>query len=149
MCFRRSALAPRAVGPDAMELLASRPWPGNVRELRNVLEQASLMTDDLVLDAAHFERLLQAAAKPGHPVPRGHAGDVKPGNDSAPPAATSSYTGAAVKPLQQAMAEAQAQSIRVALAATKGNKAAAARLLGISRAALYEKLSAGSEADGA
>lgn len=146
---RRSALAPRAVGPDAMELLASRPWPGNVRELRNVLEQTSLMTDDLVLEALHFERLLQAAGKPGLPLPRRHADDVMPANDSAPSAVSSSDTGAAVKPLHQAMAEAQAQSIRVALAATKGNKAAAARLLGISRAALYEKLSAGSEADGA
>jgi DNA-binding NtrC family response regulator len=107
------------------------------------------MTDDLVLEALHFERVLQAAAKPGPPVPRGHAGDVMPANDSAPSAVSSSDTGAAVKPLHQAMAEAQAQSIRVALAATKGNKAAAARLLGISRATLYEKLSAGSEADGA
>ncbi|WPG36240.1 sigma 54-interacting transcriptional regulator [Variovorax sp. EBFNA2] len=146
---RRSALPPRAVGPDAMELLASRPWPGNVRELRNVLEQASLMTDDLVLEALHFERLLQAAAKPGQPASRDLAGAVMQGNDSGPPAVPSACIGAAVKPLQQAMAEAQAQSIRVALAATKGNKAAAARLLGISRAALYEKLAAGGDAEGA
>jgi transcriptional regulator of acetoin/glycerol metabolism len=27
-------------------LLAQQAWPGNIRELRNVLEQATLMTDD-------------------------------------------------------------------------------------------------------
>ena len=45
-----------------------------------------------------------------------------------------------IKPLAQAIAELEAQSIRAALAATGGNKLAASRLLGISRATLYEKL---------
>ena len=47
---------------------------------------------------------------------------------------------AAIKPLPQAIAELEAHAIRDALAATGGNKLAAARLLGISRATLYEKL---------
>ena len=46
------------------------------------------------------------------------------------------------QPLAQAMAELQARSIDAALQATGGNKVAAARLLGIARATLYEKLPA-------
>ena len=38
------------------------------------------------------------------------------------------------------MAEQEGRAIREALAATGGNKLAAARLLGIARATLYEKL---------
>jgi DNA-binding NtrC family response regulator len=45
-------------------------------------------------------------------------------------------------PLPQAIAELEARSIRQALAATGGNKLAAARLLGIARATLYERLQA-------
>jgi DNA-binding NtrC family response regulator len=48
---------------------------------------------------------------------------------------------AGVKSLPQAVAELEAQAIREALTATGGNKLAASRLLGISRATLYEKLS--------
>jgi DNA-binding NtrC family response regulator len=47
---------------------------------------------------------------------------------------------AAIRPLPQAIAELEARAIREALAATGGNKLAASRLLGISRATLYEKL---------
>ena len=46
------------------------------------------------------------------------------------------------KPLPQAIAELEARSIREALVRTRGNKLAASRLLGISRASLYEKLAA-------
>ena len=49
---------------------------------------------------------------------------------------------AAIQPLAQAVAALEARAIREALAATGGNKQAAARLLGIARATLYERLSA-------
>jgi transcriptional regulator with PAS, ATPase and Fis domain len=122
----RSGLPHKGVGPDALELFARQPWPGNIRELRNALEQASLMTDDLVLGARHFEGVLTPAAE-AWPI-----ADAGPGVAAAAPAA--------VKPLPQAIAELEQRSIREALAATGGNKLAAARLLGISRATLYEKL---------
>ncbi len=45
-----------------------------------------------------------------------------------------------LRPLPQAVAELEARAIREALHATGGNKLATARLLGISRATLYQKL---------
>jgi DNA-binding NtrC family response regulator len=63
----------------------------------------------------------------------------------APPAAgggavAEPRVGTPIKPLPQAVAELEGRAIRDALAATGGNKLAAARLLGIARATLYEKL---------
>jgi transcriptional regulator with PAS, ATPase and Fis domain len=127
---RRSGMAHKSLSPDALELLARQPWPGNIRELRNALEQASLMTDDGVLTAAHFEAVLGAQDMPARPaVPMPSAAEAQ-----APKIA-------GVKSLPQAVAELEAQAIREALTATGGNKLAASRLLGISRATLYEKLS--------
>jgi transcriptional regulator with PAS, ATPase and Fis domain len=130
---RRSGLAHKGLTHDALELLARHTWPGNIRELRNVLEQASLMTDDLVLDAAHFASLPVAdAAPPAIPGAHPHA---LPSQAAAPqPRST------APRKLPQAVAELEARAIREALHATGGNKLATARLLGISRATLYQKL---------
>ena len=47
---------------------------------------------------------------------------------------------AGIQPLHIAVAALEAQVIRDAMAATGGNKMAAARLLGIARATLYQKL---------
>jgi DNA-binding NtrC family response regulator len=44
------------------------------------------------------------------------------------------------RPLPTLVAELEARAIQAALAATGGNKVAAARRLGIARATLYEKL---------
>jgi transcriptional regulator with PAS, ATPase and Fis domain len=127
---RRSGLPHKALASDAMELLARHGWPGNIRELRNVLEQAALMTDDLVLGARHLS--LTPIAGPG------------PAREpaAATPAGPSAGVGGARKPLPQAIAELEMRAIREALVATGGNKLAAARLLGISRATLYDKLGA-------
>jgi DNA-binding NtrC family response regulator len=45
-----------------------------------------------------------------------------------------------LRPLAEQVAEVERQAIDAALAATGGNKLAAAKLLGISRAKLYERL---------
>ena len=127
---RRSGMAHKSLSPDALALLAHQPWPGNIRELRNALEQASLMTDDGLLTASHFDAVLDAAQTPT----RLQAPAPATTDEAAPKIA-------GVKSLPQAVAELEAQAIREALTATGGNKLAASRLLGISRATLYEKLS--------
>jgi transcriptional regulator with PAS, ATPase and Fis domain len=160
---RRSSLAHKTLSSDALDLLAAYSWPGNIRELRNVLEQASLMTDDLRLTAAHFraaglaEGGVAATGASGAPA-RPHGNGDGAAGSSDEPGATRAPTGdsagappepgapvpaalaARIKPLPQAIAELEVQAIREALAVTGGNKLAASRLLGISRATLYEKL---------
>ena len=128
---RRSGMPHKSLAVDALELLARQPWPGNIRELRNVLEQASLMTDDLVLGARHFAAVLGTPDAISAPLP---APPAEPAASAAAPRV------AGVKSLPQAVAELEAQAIREALQATGGNKLAAARLLQMSRAALYERL---------
>ena len=135
---RRSGLAHKNLSADALDHLAAQPWPGNVRELRNALEQAALMTDDLVLTAAHFGGAAAPQAAPLAPGSPG-AANVVPVETGVP---AEPLPDACFKPLPQAVAELEARSIREALELTRGNKLAASRLLGISRATLYEKLAA-------
>jgi len=131
---RRSGLPHKSLNADALELLARHDWPGNIRELRNALEQATLMTDDLSLGARHFGALSATVA------PAREALLERPA--AVPPMAPriEATEPQAWVPLPQAVAEIEARAIRQALAHTGGNKLAAARRLGISRATLYQKL---------
>ena len=117
---RRSGMPLRTLDPDALELLARQPWPGNIRELRNTLEQANMMTDELHLRAEHFAGLL-------------------PEMPSSPPPAAAPES-LSMRPLPEQIAAVEREAIVAALVRTKGNKLAAAKLLQISRAALYDKL---------
>jgi transcriptional regulator with PAS, ATPase and Fis domain len=138
---RRSSLPHKSLSADALDRLAGHDWPGNIRELRNVLEQAALMTDAPVLRPEDLDNALATAPRSGpapEPVPRPVATPaVAMATEAAAPAGP---IAAPIQPLAQAMAELQARSIDAALQATGGNKVAAARLLGIARATLYEKL---------
>ncbi|MGF2735865.1 sigma-54 interaction domain-containing protein [Marinobacter sp. DUT-1] len=99
--------------------LAEYDWPGNIRELRNVLERALTMGEEGgLLDADAIFKVL-------------------PRNGNRP---VSTLTPRPVRPLGQTMAEAEAQAIEEALVAARGNRTRAAKLLGISRSVLYEKL---------
>ena len=107
------------ISDTGVAALGSYDWPGNVRELRNVLERALTMSEDGgVLDAdAIFKVLPRQGSRPVATQP------PRP-----------------VRPLAQTLAEAEAHAIEEALLATRGNRTRAARLLGISRSVLYEKL---------
>jgi transcriptional regulator with PAS, ATPase and Fis domain len=125
---RRSGLATRSLAPDALEQLAREPWPGNIRELRNVLEQAALMHDELVLHAAHFA------------APTARAVAAAPAAPPAPPKDL-------LQPLPDQVAALERAAIAAALRATGGNRLAAAKMLRMSRAALYDRLARYPELD--
>ena len=155
---RRSGLPHKSLSPEALDLLAAQRWPGNIRELRNVLEQATLMTDDTQLGPSHFAaalrlvpqqpKTLQSMPVSPRPAPAGAsaaptaAGDA---NDRLPPVLPSMPApveppATMLRPLHEQVDEVECAAIASALQATSGNRMAAARLLQMSRAALYDKL---------
>jgi transcriptional regulator with PAS, ATPase and Fis domain len=113
----RTGMPQRELTPSAIGALAAHHWPGNIRELRNVLEQAAMLTDRARLGAEDFASILPASA------------------------ARETRAAGGMRPLPEQIAELERSSIRLALAATGGNKVSAARMLGISRATLYQKMS--------
>ncbi len=123
----RAGVAPPELLPDALALLAAQSWRGNIRELRNVLEQAALRADSDRIDAAQMEALLRQSG----------LAQVQP---VLPPEPALPDAGALLRPLGEQVAELEQRAIAAALQATGGNKLATARLLGVSRATLYQRL---------
>ena len=136
---RRSGLTPRSLAADALEWLAGRDWPGNVRELRNTLEQAALMSDASVLHARDFGAVavLEGGAACDLPVPAAAAGRTPPSQASQP---LPSSPPMAARTLAEQVAELERQAIARALLDTGGNRAAAARQLGMPRSVFYQRL---------
>jgi len=96
------------VSPTALDLLRAHQWPGNVRELRNVMRQAALAARDVVLPS-HIEESLGGA-----PV------------QNAPAIAASLR-----HRVQEQIRAIERDAVVAALDQARGNKAEAARLLGI------------------
>ncbi|RZL86496.1 MAG: PAS domain-containing protein [Variovorax sp.] len=127
----RSGEAPPELTPDALALLAAQHWRGNIRELRNVLEQVTMRSDSQRIDAAQLERILREAGLEKIAAP-----DVL----EASAARAADDKALLLRPLAQQIAELERKAIAAAMATTGGNKLASSRLLGISRATLYERL---------
>ncbi|WP_170942321.1 sigma-54 interaction domain-containing protein, partial [Noviherbaspirillum denitrificans] len=120
----RTGMPQRELAPSARTFLASYSWPGNVRELRNALEQAGMLTDSISLTAEDFATILPSNAVMHRSV------ETVPDNTP----------GQRIRPLGEAVSELEKSLIKSALDSTGGNKAQTARLLGISRATLYQKI---------
>jgi transcriptional regulator with PAS, ATPase and Fis domain len=119
---------------DAIAMLSAQAWRGNIRELRNVLEQAAMRSDSIHIDSREIEQVLRESGV----------------TQIAPPAIPAPLTAKmpearVLRRLAEQVAEVEREAIEAALEATSGNKLAAAKLLGISRAKLYERLDAVSE----
>ena len=128
------------VTAQALALLAAQPWRGNIRELRNVLEQASMRSDSRSIDAAQIEAVLREAGTVIAMTPVHDAEEFSDGTAVRAGADSSASQTRLTRPLSQQIAELEQRAITAALKATRGNKLATSRLLGISRATLYERL---------
>jgi DNA-binding NtrC family response regulator len=107
---------PPALSPRAWAALATYPFPGNVRELEHAIQRAIVLAGCDEIDLEHLPR------------------EIAPGRIGA---AASDH---GIQPLAVAVHAFEREYLRSALDATGGNKTHAARLLGISRKHLWEKL---------
>jgi DNA-binding NtrC family response regulator len=103
-----------ALSPEAVAHLARQAWPGNVRELHNALARAAILARGRVIGPEDLG------------VPAAPAGTV--------PAATGSLL------LREVLAETERRVIAQALEQEKWNRTRAARVLGISRRQLFDKI---------
>jgi DNA-binding NtrC family response regulator len=99
------------ISQPALAVLKAYDYPGNARELANVIERAVIVAGGRSIEASDFPGGLSAAV-------------VAQRQREQPPS----------------LAEMEASYIAEILAATRGNKTACARILGISRKNLYEKI---------
>ena len=100
---------------SAMNVLMSYPWPGNIRELRNVIIRALSLCQNNQITLADLPQELRHQAI----------------------AAEHAETGGK---LQSVVKSSEAQTILIALNEQNWNVARTARVLGISRASIYEKM---------
>jgi DNA-binding NtrC family response regulator len=109
---RQIGPVPTRIHPDALAALVRYDWPGNVRELANLLERAQILAEDHVITLDDLPEVLSASA----PV----AGETS-GNP-------------------HALRDVERRHIQAVLQQEKGNKVRAAKLLEVSRRALYRLL---------
>jgi DNA-binding NtrC family response regulator len=100
------------IQPEALEALVRYDWPGNVRELANVLERAQILAAGHLITPDELPEALLASGVP-------------PGAEAGP---------------SHNLHAAQRRHVVCVLRQHRGNKAHAAKALGISRRALYRLL---------
>jgi two-component system NtrC family response regulator len=106
----------KRLSADGAARLIRHTWPGNVRELKNAMERAAVLVRGDIINAGDVSFIDEARAV---------AGEIRDWPDEDLPSAT---------------ARLEEMLIRRALARTAGNRAEAARMLGIHRQLLYTKM---------
>ncbi len=114
---RNGVRAPK-IAEDALAGLATRNWGGNVRELQSCVERLVVFADGADIHAADIARDLERARPLG-------------GDSASLPLSAS---------LGEQREDAERRAVQEALTRAGGNRTLAARLLGVSRRTLYNKL---------
>jgi two-component system response regulator HydG len=115
----RMGRAITGVSPGAEQVLQQAHWPGNVRQLRNIIERACILTEGRMITERDLQSAMGSAAEET-PLPV-----AVPDIAGDPP---------------DLLTTAQREQIQRVLQETRGNKAAAAKRLGVSRRSLYRWL---------
>lgn len=109
---------------ETLEYLKAYDWPGNIRELFNVIERTINFVEGYIIQPQHLPTIISGQENPNNKV---------------------SFDNQIIKfedslDLKDNIARLEKESIKKALAETNCNKSKAARLLGIHRTNLYDKL---------
>jgi two-component system, NtrC family, response regulator AtoC len=135
---RANGRADVRLGECALRVLRHHRWPGNVRQLQNFIERLVVMSDEDLIDEAQ----VTAELDPQRPFSTVAPASVLRVTTSGPASA------GPPQPLSQEVREAERRALLRALKHTKGNRTLAARVLGVSRATLYNKLAEHGLGDG-
>ncbi|HEX5408206.1 MAG TPA: sigma 54-interacting transcriptional regulator [Gemmatimonadaceae bacterium] len=117
---RQQGMEAKTLSADAIAVLQAHGWPGNIRELKNVIEHAAILSEGDTIDAARLmlqkRMALSGTSAPG-PIREIH-----------------------IPPEGRSLADVEKDAVRFMLEITRGNRSAAARILGISRPTLARKI---------
>lgn len=108
---RRERMPVLRISDGALDALMQHDWPGNVRELRGLMRQLAWKAQGLSIEPYHL-----------------------------PPSLNKGQVTATSGTLEEQLFRAERTAIEAALKQAEGNRALAARMLGIHRTALYKKM---------
>jgi len=114
---------------DALDVLKAQPWPGNVRQLQNFIERLVVLSEAPRISKREVTAQLTSLVTPT--LSLAAAGGFN---------AAESAPQSTVVELEEAVKKAERRALEKALKSANGNRSVAARLLGISRRTLYNKL---------
>ena len=114
---------------DALDLLKGQPWPGNVRQLQNFIERLVVLSENPRISKRDVAAELGRLAMPTMSLAAAGGFNIA---ESAPQST--------VVELNEAVRKAEKRALEKALKSARGNRSVAARLLGVSRRTLYNKL---------
>jgi transcriptional regulator with GAF, ATPase, and Fis domain len=124
------------IDDDALAVLKGYNWPGNIRQLENVIERAVVITEGPAVTVRELSRdIVQAVydcgALAGDDWPEGHGNGVSRGSVAA---------GLGIQAERSERDRREREQLVHALTAASGNKAEAARALGLARSTLVSRL---------
>ena len=113
---QRSGQPVKRLSAAAVQQLMDAPWPGNIRELEHTIERAVVLSPgtEISADSLILEPIVRSAQS-------------TPGLES-------------IKQARAVLDSVEREKLRSALAQAGGNRSRAAKLLGVSRSTLYEKI---------
>jgi transcriptional regulator with GAF, ATPase, and Fis domain len=136
MYAQRSGKEMTGIDDDAMVRLRGYPWPGNIRQLENVIERAVVIAEGPVVTEDDLPEEVLSATVGADETALEEVDDDNGMWPAGPPTALASVVQSARAERERRERE---QLVR-ALAAAGGNKAVAARALGVARSTLVSRL---------
>src|SRR6185312_15624390 len=119
--YARVGQGPCQISPEAMELLLKYPWPGNIRQLENAIERACVTARDGTITAENLPQDLTRPVKSAAPL-------------------TVDLTRSLPQQLAELTATFEERYLRKALKKTRGHVGRCAKISGLSRRSITEKI---------